>query len=70
LDASVKNNIAISVSYIHRDQEIIAKSVHHIINITSTGAKLFAIRYRINHAIHLQDVAHIIIITDTILATR
>jgi len=45
-DTSIKNNIVTLVLYIHRDQEIIAKSVHYIINITSIEAKLFTIRYR------------------------
>jgi len=45
-DTSIKNNIVTLVLYIHRDQEIIAKSVHYIINITSIEAKLFTIKYR------------------------
>jgi len=69
-DTSIKNNIATLVSYIHRDQEIIAKSVHYIMSITSIEAKLFTIRYRINHAIHLQNITCIIIITDIIPDTK
>ena len=69
-DTSIKNNVATLVSYIYRDQEIIAKSVYHIMNITSIEAKLFTIRYRINHAIYLQDITCIIIITDTIPDTK
>ena len=70
LDTSVKNNIAISISYIYRGQEIIAKLVYHIMNITSTKVKLFAIRCGINCAIHLQSVEQIIVITDVILAAK
>ena len=70
LDVSVKNNIATSFSHIYRGQEIIAKSIHYTINITFIGAELFTIKYRINYAIYLQDVACIIIITDTIPATK
>jgi len=69
-DISIKNNVATLVSYIHRDQEIIAKSVHYIMNITSIEAKLFIIRYRINHTIYLQDITCITIITDTIPDTK
>jgi len=58
-DASVKNNVATLVSYIHRDQEIITKIIHHATNINSTEAKLFAIRYGINYTTHLQDINHI-----------
>jgi len=38
-------------------------------NISSTKVELLAIRYRINHAIHLPNV-NCIIITDTILGAR
>ena len=69
-DTSIKNNVATLVSYIYRDQEIIAKSVQDIMNITSIEAKLFTIRYGINHAIHLQDITCIIIITNTIPDTK
>ena len=69
-DTSIKNNIATLVSYIHRDQEIIAKFVHYIMNVTSIEAKLFTIRCGINYAIHLQDITCIIIITDAILDTK
>ena len=70
LNASIKNNVVILISHIHRGQEIIAKSVHHTMNITSTKAKLFTIRCEINHVVQLQDIAHIIVITDTIPATK
>lgn len=69
-DISVKNNVVTSISHIHRGQEIIAKSVHHAMSITSTEAELFTIRCRINCTIHLQDITHIIIITDAIQATK
>ena len=39
-------------------------------NVNSTKVKLFIIKYGINHAIHLLDVNHIIIITDVISAVR
>ena len=49
-DASVKNNIVTSISYIQKEYNIIIKSVHHTINISSTEAELFAIRYDISQA--------------------
>jgi len=67
---SVKNNVATLVFHIHRGQEIIAKTIHHTTNVNFTKAELFAIRYRINHTTHLQDVNCIIIITDAIPATK
>ena len=69
-DASVKNKAATSISYIYRGQKVITKSVHHAMNITSIEAKLFAIRCGINHAVQLQDVTHIIVITDVIPAAK
>jgi len=69
-DANIKNKAATSISYIYREQEVITKSVHHAMNIMSIEAKLFAIRCGINHAVQLQDIAHIIVITDVILATK
>lgn len=53
-DTSVKkNNVATSISYICRGQEIITKLVYYAINITFIEAELFAIRYRINHIVIL-----------------
>ena len=43
-DVSVKNNIAISVSYIWREYKIIVKTVHYAMNVLSTEAELYAIR--------------------------
>jgi len=43
LDASIKNNIATSISYIHTHNLLVLKTIHHAINVTSTEAKLFAI---------------------------
>ena len=44
--------------------------LHHAVNVTSTEAEFFAIRYSINQAVHLQYVFKIIVITDFIYATR
>ena len=48
LDASVKNDITISIIYIQRKQALITKAIYHTINITSTEAELFTIRYEIS----------------------
>ena len=47
-DASIKNNIATSISYMHIHNRPIMKTLYHVVNVTSTEAKLFAIRYGIN----------------------
>jgi len=43
-DASIKNNIAISISYIHVCNRPIVKIVHYATNITITEVVFFAIR--------------------------
>ena len=47
-DASVKNNIATSISHIYIWNKPITKTLHHTVNITSTKAELFAIRCSVN----------------------
>jgi len=63
---SFRSNVTISVSYIQREHEIIAKTIHHAMNVLSIKAELFVIRYRICHVSQIQDVSHIVIITDAI----
>jgi len=50
-NTSIKNNVATSVLYIWKDQNIINKLVHHAMNINFIGAKLFIIRCGINQTI-------------------
>jgi len=47
-DASIKNNVTMSISHIDCSYNIMAKTIHHTINITTTEAELFAIRCGIN----------------------
>jgi len=49
-DASVKNNIAISISHIQREHDIVMKSIYYAMNISFTEAKLFIIRCSISQA--------------------
>jgi len=49
-DVSIKNNIATSILYVYIHNKPITKTLHHTVNITSTEAELFAIRYGINQA--------------------
>ena len=51
VDASIKNNVAISISHMYRGQKIITKSVHYAMNITSMEVELFVIWCRINHTV-------------------
>jgi len=61
-DASIKNNVSTSISYVCSGQNILAKTIYHTINVTSTEAELFAIRCVINQTIHLQNFDCIIVI--------
>ena len=47
-DMSIKNQVATSIAHIYIHNNPIIKTFHHAINITSTKAKLFAIRCGIN----------------------
>ena len=55
-----------SISHIHSSFNNIRKIIHHTINVTSTEAKLFAIKYGINQVIQIPETTHIVIITDAI----
>ena len=65
-DASIKNDIATSISHVHICDHSLTKMVHHTVFITSTEAELFAIRYGINQACSKENVFKIIIITNSI----
>jgi len=65
-DASIKNNVAMPIVHICLGQNIVTKTIHHTISITSTKAELFTIRCRINKVIQVTDISHIIVITDVI----
>jgi len=69
-DASIKNNVITSISHVCSHQNILAKTIHYAINITSTEVELFTIRCGINQAIHIQNVHHIFVITDAIHSAR
>ena len=69
-DASIKNNIATSISHIHSANQPFIKTVHYAAFITSMEAELFAIRCSINQACIKENVSKIIIVTDSIHATK
>ena len=66
LDTSIKDNIATSIAHVHSFNNHLKKMLHHAINITSTEAKLFALRCGINQAIQITDSFCIIVITDAL----
>ena len=69
-DASIKNNIAASISHIHIANHPLTKTVHHASFVTSIEVELFAIRCGINQACSNEVISKIIVITDSIHATR
>ena len=64
-DASIKNQVATSISHIHIYNKQVIKMIHHAINVTTTEAKLFAIRCGINQTTNLQGIRKIVVITDS-----
>ena len=58
-DTSVKNNIAISISHIHIHNKLITKTLHYVVYVMSTEAKLFAIRCSINQATSYNEISKI-----------
>jgi len=69
-DASIKNDIATSISHLHVANHPLVKTVHHATFITSMEAELFAIRCGINQACIKENVSKIIIITNSIHAEK
>jgi len=65
LDTNIKHNVAMSITYIHIHNSSVIKTIYAI-NITSTKADLFAIRYSLNQASHLANIEYIVVITDSI----
>ena len=69
-NASIRNDIAMFISYIHSANQLLIKTVHHVSFITTTETELFAIRCGINQACSLNNVSKIIIVTDSIHAAK
>ena len=69
-DASIKNNVTISILYIHIYNKPITKKLYYAVNVTSTKVELFAIRCSINQAICYNKISKIIVVTNSIHTTR
>jgi len=70
MDASIKNDIATSISHMHIFNSPLIKTLHHSIFVTSSEAELFAIRCSINQASNQEDISKIIVITDFIYVAK
>ena len=69
-DASIKNNIATSISHVYIHNKPIIKTLHHTVNIMSIEAELFAIRCGINQATNSISISKIIVVMDAIYTAR
>jgi len=69
-NTSIKDNVAMTISYVCLDYNILAKTIYYTVNVTSTKMELFAIRCGINQVIQLINVICIIVITDAIHLAR
>jgi len=69
-DASIRNNITTSISHIHLHNRLIIKTIHHMVNVTTTEAELFTIRYRISQAISISNVKCIVVVTDFLYTAK
>ena len=58
------------IAYVYVQNKQVIKTIYHIVNITTTEAKLFAIRCGINQATNLQGISKIVIITDSIHSAK
>ena len=65
-DVSIKNDIAMSILYMHIVNHPLIKTCHHTTFITSLEAELFTIRCSINQALSKVSISKIIVITDSI----
>ena len=69
-NASIKNHVATSISHIHLYDKPIIKTIHQVVNITTTEAELFATCCGINQVISIPNINHIIVITDSFYAAK
>ena len=70
MDASIKNDIATSISHIHLANHPLIKTVHHASFVMSMEAELFAIRCSINQACSISNISKIVIVTNSIHVTK
>ena len=59
-----------SIFHVHLEQNIIAKTIYHAVNVTTTKAERFVIKCGINQVVQVQGTDHIIVIINTIHSVR
>ena len=66
MDASIKNDVAISILHMHISNHPLIKILHHTTFVTSVEAELFAIRCSINQVLSKENISKIIVFTNSI----
>jgi len=69
-DVSIRNNVVTSIVHIHIYDKSVVKTLHHVVNVTSMEAELFAIRCSINQAVNSQGASKIIVVTNLIHSVK
>ena len=69
-NASIRNNVATSIAYVHICDRSVVKTLHHVVNVNSTETKLFAIRCGINQATNFYRISKIIVIMNLIYSAK
>ena len=52
--------------HVHSHNKPVIKMIHKVVNVTTTKAKLFAIRCGINQAVDITNIDHIVIILNSL----
>ena len=69
-DTSIKNYVAMSILHIHSYDKPVIKTIHKVVNVTTTEAELFAIQYSINQAVGITNINHIVIIMNSLYTAK
>jgi len=67
---SIKNQVATSILHIHLFDQLVVKTLHQAVNISTMEVELFAIRCSINQAVGILNIKKIIIITNSLHTVR
>jgi len=69
-DTNIKNDIATSILHVHIANQLLIKTLYYAVLVTTTEAKLFAIRCGINQICSKDNVSKIVVVTDSIHAAK
>ena len=69
-DASIKNDIATSISHVHLVNRSLTKTVYHASFMTTIETEMFTIRCGINQACSNNFISKIIVVTNSIHAAK